>query len=217
MIRKYFSSKRLLRLLFSKNISRFALIDSKSQISKNSKINRFVKIIKSSIDDYSYVGPSSVLTNCEVGKFCSISNYVLVGPSLHPINHISTSPIFYSPQNGTGTQWTHKATYDDFPPRTYIANDVWIGLNVIIMGGLKIGNGAIIAANAVVTKDIPPYSIVAGMPAKIIKYRFDDKTIERFENLDWWNYPDDFLKENLEILSKPLTKDTLDMLEQYSL
>src|SRR3546814_12678566 len=98
----------------------------------------------STINDYSYIGYNSNLNNVQIGKYCSISKNVNIGLSTHPIDWISTSPIFFSPNNGTGYRWTSERLYDDSPKRTKIGNDVWIGMNVTIMGGVTVGDGAII-------------------------------------------------------------------------
>ena len=85
--------------------------------------------------------------------------------------------------------------------RTYIGNDVWIGENVTIKDGVKIGNGAVIGTAAVVTKDVPPYAIVAGVPAKIIKYRFDDKKIQLLQDIKWWDWSPEMIYKNLALLT----------------
>lgn len=99
---------------------------------------------------------------------------------------------------------------------TDIGNDVWIGMNVTIMGGLKIGNGAIIAAHSVVTKDVPPYSIVAGVPARIIKYRFDDDKIQKIEKFEWWRLSPEILKNNCSMFSKALDNEIMEELSRIS-
>ena len=92
----------------------------------------------------------------------------------------------------------------------FIGNDVWIGCHSIIKPNVHIGDGAIIGANSVVTKDVPPYAIVAGVPAKIIKYRFDAETIKKLLDLKWWNFPYQILKENIELFQKELSKDSIE-------
>ena len=88
--------------------------------------------------------------------------------------------------------------------RLIIGNDVWIGANVTILGGLKIGDGAVIGANAVVTRDIPPYAVVAGVPAKIIRYRFNKKIRNKLLQIKWWNWPKSKILKNIEDLYNPL-------------
>jgi hypothetical protein len=115
-----------------------------------------------------------------------------IGLPQHPVNWLSICPLQYI-SNFAG--WAHltgkKVSSKPFAQgvgMTEIGNDVWIGDRVVIMSGVKIGDGAIVAAGAVVTKDVPPYAIVGGVPARVIKYRFDEKTIHRLLDLQWWRY-----------------------------
>ena len=126
-----------------------------------------------SIGKYSYVNPHSTLENCTVGNYCSISAGVNTSPGEHDLYAISTHPLF---------------ARDEMPKRApvVIGHDVLISLNAVILKGVHIGNGAVIGAGAVVTKDIEPYEIVGGVPAKHIGWRFDPETRERIEQSKWW-------------------------------
>lgn len=162
-----------------------------SQVDPLAKIYSGSEFYDSSIGRYSYVGYDCEIHSCDIGCFCSIANYLIVGGAQHPMNWVSTSPTFYNVGGGTG----HKLG-DNIPPeqkRTIIGNDVWIGSRVIIMQGVKISDGAIIGAGSVVTRDIPPYAVVAGVPARIIKYRFDESLIRRLQCSKWWDLPEDRL------------------------
>ena len=99
--------------------------------------------------------------------------------------------------------------YFDIPAPAVIGNDVWIGSKATVFGGVKVGNGAVIAAGAVVTKDVPPYSVVGGVPARLIRYRFEKEEIELFEKYQWWNLQDEVLRENIELFQVPVGEDTL--------
>ncbi|MFW2555403.1 CatB-related O-acetyltransferase [Aliarcobacter butzleri] len=127
------------------------------------------------IGSYCYIGRYCYLTKVKIGNYCSIANNVSIGQGEHNLNKISTNSIFY--ENAF-----EELTKDDCE----IGNDVWIGVDSIIRRGVKIGNGAVIGANSVVTKDVPSYAIVAGSPAKIIRYRFEQDKMELIENSKWW-------------------------------
>ncbi|SCH02904.1 Streptogramin A acetyltransferase [uncultured Clostridium sp.] len=96
---------------------------------------------------------------------------------------------------------------------TTVGNDVWIGCNVVVLPGVTIGDGAVVAAGSIVSKDIPAYAIVAGVPARVIKYRWDEKTIERVSELKWWNWNDEKIKDNLELFTEGIGDELLNRLE----
>ncbi len=120
----------------------------------------------------------------EIGRYCSIANDVIIAASEHPITNFSTHPISYDVEN-----------YPNKENKTIIGNDVWLGTRAIIKKGVKIGDGAVVAAGAIVTKNVPPYAVVAGVPTKIIKNRFDDEIIEELLELKWWDFPMDKLQD----------------------
>jgi acetyltransferase-like isoleucine patch superfamily enzyme len=153
-------------------------------------------IRKSSIDDFSYISHDTKICRTTIGKFCSIGpNSLIGGLGKHPTNLISTHPIFYSPTWHSSISFVRKQYYEEFA-QTIIGSDVWIGANVTVLDGIEVGCGAIIAAGAVVTKNVPDYAVIGGVPAKIIKYRFTEKEIEKLLKLRWWEYPHDTLSRN---------------------
>lgn len=149
------------------------------------------------IHHYDFIGDKLI-----IGKFCSIANgieFVMNGAN-HRMNCVSTYPFYIM-----GGDWGSalKPHTQELPLKgdTVIGNDVWIGQNVTIMPGVHIGDGAIIGSNATVAKDIPPYSIAVGNPAKVVKKRFDDELIEYLENLKWWDWPIEKIVENFEAIT----------------
>lgn len=155
------------------------------------------------IGDCSYVSNNSTLTNVTIGHFCSIGPHVQIGLAPHPTRRfVSTYPAFYSKcNNGCPLPFRDDKIFDDGVPKTLIENDVWIGTNAIIPGGIQIGTGAIVAAGSVVVKDVPPYAIVGGNPAKIIKYRFSDEQIKSLLALEWWNWPIEKIRQHIDNFS----------------
>ena len=176
-------------------INRNSVIASNAHIYNNSVINN------SQIASYSYIGKNCLVQNTQIGKFCSISNDVLIGLGNHPSENFSTSPIFYRVNNALKIKLVHtNSDFQEYQPIN-IGNDVWIGTRAIVMDGVTIGHGAIIAANSVVTKDVPPYSVVGGVPAKIIKYRFQETKIEKLQRLQWWHLPFEEIKIQIKELN----------------
>ena len=190
------------------NISLSASITS-SRVSEFCRFAEKSDVRNSTIGDYSTIGRYSKITHTDIGKFCAISWDCTINAVSHPYNHLSIHAFPYVPHAGNFVQkriQEHK--------RVLIGNDVWVGANSVIMPGVKVGDGAVIGANAVVTKDVPPYAIVGGVPAKIIKYRFSDEIILKLIELKWWNLDTAIIKDNIEVFQKPLSFESLLELEK---
>lgn len=177
-----------IQYVWSKIIKRLpgvALINTR--LERPSKIEPRSTVINSDFGKYSYCGYGCKIVNCSIGNFVSIADHVVIGGASHPLSWVSTSPAFYK---GKDSIPKNLATleYDSSPQFTNIGHDVWIGEGAYIKGGVRVGNGAVIGMNSVVTKDVPPYAIVAGCPASTIRYRFDDSTIQRLQRSKWWDY-----------------------------
>ncbi|HFP0973998.1 TPA: CatB-related O-acetyltransferase, partial [Escherichia coli] len=136
-----------------------------------------------------------------IGRFCSIASNVKIMGGNHPLNRFTTHMMTYNGEfdkfamSEFERSWTLKP-FITKPENPIIGNDVWIGNDVVLKGGIAIGDGAVIAANSVVTKDVPPYAIVAGVPAKIIRFRFDSNVIDELLRIKWWNYNYSDLPDN---------------------
>lgn len=186
--------------LFKKIIRGKCVINS--VIHKTAKVNSGATIVDSTIGRYTYTCYDDEIVNCEIGQFCSISDEVIIGGAEHPIDWVSTSPVFQNVKHSGPKKRFAKLDFNGIP-KTYIGNDVWIGKRAIIKAGIKIGDGAVIGAGAVVTKDVPPYAVVVGVPAKIIKYRFDEATITKLSDSKWWEMPDADLQKYSRLINRP--------------
>ena len=172
-----------------------------SVIAKTAKVYSGSTFYDSKLGRYSYVGYDSEVINCEIGAFCSIANGFITGGAKHPLDWVSTSPVFYNVGSGTGHHLGNLPI--EKTAKTIIGNDVCIGSRAIIMQGVNVGTGAAIGAGAVVTKDVPPYAVVAGCPAKIIKYRFNDDIINKLLKSQWWLMDDKILKSIARYVNTP--------------
>lgn len=152
-------------------------------------------------DNSSVWGPNTIVTakinKVSIGKFCSIARNVSIQEYNHKIDTLST----YHINANLLSQPISKDLYSN--GSISIGNDVWIGAGAVILSGVTIGNGAVIGANSVVTKDIPPFAIVGGNPTKIIKFRFSDETIKEIQELSWWDWSKDKIKENASLFINP--------------
>ncbi len=162
-------------------------------------IGKKVNVIGSKIGMGTYIGQNSVLPYARIGRFCSISKNVEILQNNHPVSeYVSTHPSFHRGSSILMKKIGLSFNLDNIYPYTrevedniqvVIGSDVWIGDGVKIMPGITIGDGSIIAAGAIVTKSVEPFTIVGGVPAKKIKYRFELSVISNLLNIKWWNWP----------------------------
>ena len=144
------------------------------------------------IGAYTYIGRNTtVSSDTVIGRFCAIARGVEIGAFDHPTDWLSIHPFQYNKDHFTPVDGYGNAPRVPFqrPDGTVIGNDVWLGANAVLPRGVSVGNGAIVAAGAVVTKDVEPYAIVGGVPAGLIRYRFSQETIDRLQAAAWWDLP----------------------------
>ena len=199
-----------IKFLLSKFIKKAKIASIKnSNVHQTSKIEAGTSFYNSNMQKHSFCGYNCQINNSDIGSFCSIADNVIIGPASHPYNWVGGSPVFYSGRDSV------KAKFSKFDrqkqKRTIIGNDVWIGINSMIKSGVKIGHGSIIGMGSVVTKDVDPYTIVGGCPAKIIKKRFDDTVIKGLLESKWWDLKESQLKKLAVYIKDPIL-----FLKQYN-
>ncbi|HVS92650.1 MAG TPA: CatB-related O-acetyltransferase [Mucilaginibacter sp.] len=168
-------------------------VSDDSSVDKNTRIYAPAKLVGVAVGKGTYIAFNATITNTTIGKFCSIGPNLLCGWGVHPLNGISTSPVFYSTKKQAGFTLSNADKIEERKP-IKIGNDVFIGANVVILDGVEIGDGAVIGAGAVVNKNIPPYAVAVGIPAKVTRYRFDEDTIENLQKKRWWEGSDEDLR-----------------------
>jgi len=191
-----------IKYLVSKLIKKSRLSSVKnSSIHSSSKLESGTLFVNSSMGKHSFCGYDNEIINTKIGSFCSIGNNVKIGGGEHPYDWVSTSPVFYKGRDSV------KAKFSEFKRNeiltTTIGNDVWVGQNSLIKQGVKIGHGSIIGMGSVVTKDIEPYTIVGGVPAKKIKLRFSEDIISQLIKSQWWELKENELKEVAKNIKNP--------------
>lgn len=178
-------------------------IDGLSSLEENTVLFANVAISESSLGRFTYIQAGSVVSNCEIGAFCSIASNVHIGLAKHPTNMISTSPVFYDPRQPLPKFFVDLPVFSENMPRTFIGSDVWIGQGSLINAGVTIGVGAVIGAGSIVTKDIEPYTIAAGTPCRAIRKRFGVEVCDKLAASHWWELDDASLTEVANYFDSP--------------
>lgn len=210
--------KKLLRyLILSKRYTKSkiyygASIDNSSSVGINTVLFSNVILQNTQVSDNTYIQAASMIINTKIAKFCSIAGDVKIGLPDHPTHMVSTSPIFYDNTQPLPFFFVENMTFTATKKTTIINCDVWIGQNSIIKAGITVGVGAVIGAGSVVTKDVEPYSIVGGVPARHIKYRFEKEIREKLLTSKWWDFDEDKLKILARYFESP--KSFLEKIEE---
>ena len=171
------------------------------QVNKNAKICSGTQMNNSSINRYSYCGHNCFILNCDIGSFVSISDNCRLGGAMHPLERVSSSPVFHRGKNVLKKNF---AKFNDVPDKKIvISSDVWIGAGVTVLSGVTIGVGAVVGAGSVVTHDIPSYEIWAGNPAKKIRNRFDEETRKELLQTAWWEWSDEKIEKYSHLFDNP--------------
>jgi len=198
---------------FPKSIIHYgAVADKKSVLGQYAVLFSNAVLQNTTLGNYSYVQNHTVLINSSIGRFCSIAANVNVGLASHPLDRVSTNPVFYDNTQPLPFFFTNKVQYKEKELKTNISADVWIGQGAMVKSGINIGVGAVIGAGAIVTHDVEPYSIVAGIPAKHIKWRFDTVIREQLIQSKWWELSDKQLAQLAPKFNNP--EEMLKMMAQ---
>lgn len=188
-----------------------------TKLGDRSTIQRNCDIWRLNMGRYSCVGRMSTIQSATIGSFCALSWNLKIGGDDHDYSMITTHPFWHNVSWGivddkSFSDYYHEKEYEE---PCEIGNDVWIGAGVSICRNVRIGDGCVIGAGAVITHDIEPYSIVVGVPGRTIRKRFDDKTIERLEKAKWWDLPIDVIKKNISLFrDKHLDESVLERIEE---
>ena len=193
MIRSIKSRRRLAEFnarsgnrIYSSDVDLKAIVGHDVEILKNTYVCG-----NSKVDSYTYIGPNSSISKSEIGRYCSIAGNTNIGHGEHPLDLISTNAVFIeSPYE--------RFTHED----CIIEHDVWIGVGAIIKRGVRLGTGSVIGANSFVNKSVPPYAIVVGSPARLVRFRFDEQKIKQIMSTKWWEKD----KEEAGVIIRDLEK-----------
>ncbi len=210
----YLGSLFSMKKLKNKHIACTALWDNQSYFSEYVHILRGAKLSGVTMGKYSRIGIGCKVTNATLGNFTCVGANTIIGVGQHPTNYLTYHSIFYKKGNwGWHDDWVKYPDGFQEKKRITIGNNVWIGRQCVIMDGVTIGDNAIIATGAIVTKDVPSFAIVGGVPAKIIKYLFNEEIRKRLDEIQWWNLSDNEITKIVELFHLP--NPTIDDINKY--
>jgi acetyltransferase-like isoleucine patch superfamily enzyme len=178
---EYFLSKLI------KKIHLRAIINS--HVDKTTLVYAGSHLVNVRIGRYSNIGYDNTLINVEIGSFCAFGKNVTIGGASHTLDWVSISSVFNNIKDGSQKKFSNH--HFSVETKTFIGNDVWIGDNVLVKGGIVVADGAVLGMGSVVTKNVPPFEIWAGNPAKFIRKRFKDDEIVELLKMEWWDWEDD--------------------------
>jgi acetyltransferase-like isoleucine patch superfamily enzyme len=183
-----------LRLIACKLINKARLTAIKSSsVHATSKVEAGSTFYFSTLAKHSFCGYDCEIQYADIGSFTSIANGVVIGGGRHPLEWVGMSPVFYEGRDSVTAKFS---THSREPPlQVTVGHDVWIGRSAILLPGVCVGDGAVVGAGAVVTKPVPPYAIVAGNPARLIRYRFNEDIIARLQAIQWWSLDEKRLQQ----------------------
>lgn len=183
-----------------------------SELKGHNFIGKFSTLTYSTLGLYSYLSQFTIAKSVQIGNFTSISWGCSLGPEEHDFNRLTTHSFLISTET---FKLLDEKVYSPFDKPCIIGSDVWIGCGSTVLRGVEIGHGAVVGANSVVTKSVPPFAIVAGSPARIIKFRFADDIQQSLLELAWWNWEEDTFKKALPLFKENnITMETISSLKK---
>lgn len=182
-----------------------------SRLRHYARIDRFNHLTHADLGEHSYTGPQTVIMHTAVGRYTSIAWGVTIGGAEHDMSCVTTHSFLYNDYDRLRPPGL--PPYNRFGAPLSVGHDVWIGANAVITRGVTVGHGAVVAANAVVTRDVAPYSVVAGVPARVVKARFNESTVSRLLAIRWWEFPESLIREQFQLFAAGPSPEVLEQLE----
>lgn len=210
----YLPSLFSLKKITYKRVAFSALWDTRTRFTEHTHVLKGAKLNNVKIGKYSRVGVNCKLTNVVAGNYSCIGANSVLGVGQHPTNFLTYHSIFYKKGNwGWHDDWIKYPEGFQEQAQITIGNNVWIGQKVVVMDGVTIGDNSIVATGAIVTKDVPPFTIVGGVPAKVIKTMFNEEMRARLQEIQWWNLPDEEITKVIDLFHIP--NPTIEDINKY--